>query len=91
MDLNKLPPELDYDFLNKLDANPPYCTQTVVGKGEVHDIEHIPNQELATVFNDVDSVRNNLATVGNNLADLMRLSNDLMRCMNLAHLKRIIA
>ena len=32
-------------------------------KGEVHDIEHIPNQELATVFNDVVSVGNNLATL----------------------------
>jgi len=32
-------------------------------KGEVHDIEHIPNQELATVINDVVSVGNNLATL----------------------------
>jgi len=32
MDLNELPPELDYDFLDDQDANPSYCTQAVVGE-----------------------------------------------------------
>ncbi|RLN12553.1 hypothetical protein C2845_PM09G10360 [Panicum miliaceum] len=31
MDLNELPQEFDYDFLDESDANPPYCTQTVGG------------------------------------------------------------
>jgi len=27
MDLNKPPPEFDYDFLDGVDSNPSYCTQ----------------------------------------------------------------
>ena len=32
MDLNELPPEFDYDFLDDQDANPSYCAQAVVGE-----------------------------------------------------------
>jgi hypothetical protein len=69
MDLNELPLEFDYDFLDVSYANPTYCTQAIVGEGAVHDIEHVPNQEPAAVSDDVDSVDNNLADVGNNLAE----------------------
>ena len=42
MDLNELPPELDYDFLDDQDANPSYCTQAVVGEqGPVHGIVQV--------------------------------------------------
>jgi hypothetical protein len=69
MDLNELPPEFDYNFLDVSDANPLYCTQAIVGEGAVHDIEHVPNQEPAAVSDDTVSVGNNLADVGNNLAE----------------------
>ncbi|RLM86579.1 hypothetical protein C2845_PM04G10870 [Panicum miliaceum] len=59
LDLNRFPPEFDYDFLDESDANPPYCTQAEVG-----DIEHVPNQEPAAV-----SICNYLAVDGNNLAE----------------------
>ena len=32
MDLNELPPEFDYDFLDDQNANPSYCAQVVVGE-----------------------------------------------------------
>ena len=42
MDLNELPPELDYDFLDDQDVNPSYCTQAVVGEqGPVHGIVQV--------------------------------------------------
>ena len=64
MDLNKSPPDFDYDFLGESDANPLYCTQAEDGGcvGAVHDIEHIPEQD-PSVF----PVGNYLATVGNNV------------------------
>ena len=43
MDLKELPPKFDYDFLGDKDANPSYCTQTVVGEQEpVHGILQVP-------------------------------------------------
>jgi len=45
MDLKELPPKFDYDFLGDQDANPSYCTQTVVGTQEpVHGILQVPKQ-----------------------------------------------
>jgi len=45
MDLKELPPKFDYDFLGDQDANPSYCTQTVVGEQEpVHGILQVPKQ-----------------------------------------------
>jgi len=45
MDLKELPPKFDYDFLGDQDANPSYCTQTVVGEHEpVHGILQVPKQ-----------------------------------------------
>jgi len=34
IDLNKLSPEFDYDFLDDADTNAPYCTQRVLGERE---------------------------------------------------------
>jgi hypothetical protein len=33
MDLNELPPEFDYDFLDESYVNPSYCTKAEVGGG----------------------------------------------------------
>ena len=45
MDLKELLPKFDYDFLGDQDANPSYCTQTIVGKQEpVHGILQVPKQ-----------------------------------------------
>jgi len=30
MDLNKPPPEFDYDFLDGVESNPSYCTQATL-------------------------------------------------------------
>ena len=81
MDLNKSPPEFDYDFLGESDANPLYCTQAEDGGcvGAVHDIEHIPEQDpsvfpvgnyLATVGNNVDEAAQNVQVNDENTQDL---------------------
>ena len=38
---------------------------------QVHDTEHISNQELGTVFNDAVPGGNNLATADNNLVAIV--------------------
>ena len=58
MDLNELPPEFDYDFLDCSDANPSYCTQAVeaIALGGEHDIVQVTgHQVLSNVEATVDN------------------------------------
>jgi len=51
MDLNELPPELDYDFLDDQDANPSYCTQAVVGEqGQYMALCKFQNHKTQVIF-----------------------------------------
>ena len=50
MDLNELPPEFDYGFLDDQDANLSYCTQAVVGEqGPERGIVQVPEPQNSGV------------------------------------------
>ena len=75
MDLNELPPDFDYDFLDESEANPSYCTQIVPcgGAKTVHDTEH------AAVSNNEGPNGDGIGAIGNNIAEdapTMDVSND---------------
>ena len=65
MDLNELPPDFDYDFLDESEANPSYCTQIVPcgGAKTVHDTEH------AAVSNNEGPNGDDIGAVGNNITE----------------------
>jgi len=65
MDLNELPPDFDYDFLDESEANPSYCTQIVPcgGAKTVHDTEH------AAVSNNEGPNGDGIGAIGNNIAE----------------------
>ena len=48
MDLNEIPPEFYYDFLDCSDANPSYCTQAVeaIALGGEHDIAQVTGHQV---------------------------------------------
>ena len=66
MDLNDLPPEFDYHFLDESDGNSIYCTQAAQAsvQGAVHDIAQGPEQQVLPALGSVE------AAVGNyNIAE----------------------
>ena len=66
MDLNDLPPEFDYHFLDESDGNSTYCTQAAQAsvQGAVHDIAQGPEQQVLPALGSVE------AAVGNyNIAE----------------------
>lgn len=44
MDLNKLPPEFDFDFLDVESANPSYCTQLILDPAGLGGSQHLGRQ-----------------------------------------------
>ena len=57
MDLNELPPDFDYDFLDCSEANPSYCTQAVEasGQGAVHDIVQFADEQDVPALDSIEA------------------------------------
>ena len=56
MDLNKPPPEFDYDFLDGVDSNPSYCTQATPAVASLQVQNHQADQDVGgTLIADVNT------------------------------------